>query len=308
MKSNTLTKQMEITSFFGKIDFDPGYNYKKARKKRKAPRMTKKQLSILFILMLSIATAAPAQTGTDALTRLKITPADAGESVLDMLRIGRAYHREVYRTFKALVAGDRAGVVKSGLAWIRSYTASSEFSAKYASFRNENKPEPPEAVQTVEAYFTKQKKDLEAQFADSRKAMASMDAETKKTLEAGFKQMIDQITAMEKDPAQREMIGQMLENQRSEGKSEYEESLAAWNRDFPENPKTLIAVRIRAFLEISEDVDFNAKLVKRNALWIFANEEYEAKSQDWKLCYRAGREATTAARAFLQKWLADLEG
>jgi hypothetical protein len=268
----------------------------------------KKQYCILPILVFAILGTIMAQTGTDALSRLKITPADAGEAVLDMLRTGRAYHRAAFVAFKALATGDRAGIVKSGLTWMRSYAASSEFAAKYASIRNENMPEPPEAVQTVEAYFYKQKNDLETQFAESRKAMAAMDAETKKTLDAGFKQMIDQITTMEKDPAQREMISQMLESQRSEGKNGYEEALAAWNRDFPENPKTLIAARIREFLAMSADVDFDAKLLKKYNLWIFANEEYEAKSQDWKLCFRAGREATAAARLFLQKWLVELGG
>ncbi len=270
--------------------------------------MTKNRFRILPILIFGIIGTALTQTSTDALSRLKITPADAGEAVLDMLRTGRAYHRDAFGTFKALATGDRAGIVKSGLTWIRSYSASSEFTAKYASIRNENKPEPPKAAQTVDAYFAGQKKDLEAQFAESRKAMASMDAETKKTLEAGFKQMIDQITTMEKDPSQREMIGQMLKNQGSSGRSEYEEALAAWNRDFPENPKKLIAVRIREFLAMSADVDFNAKLIKKNAVWIFAVEDYEAKSHDWKLCFRAGREATAATKTFLQKWLVELEG
>lgn len=274
---------------------------------RKEGILMKKQYRILPILVFAIMGSLLAQTGTDALSRLKITSADAGETVLEMLRTGHAYHREAFRTFKALVAGDRAEIVKAGLTWIRSYTASSEFATKYATIRNENRPEPPKAGQTVDAYFANQKKDLETQFAESRKAMGAMDAETKKTLEAGFKQMIEQIATMEKDPAQREMIGQMLENQRNEGKSGYEEALAAWNRDFPENPKKLIAVRIREFLAMSADVDFNAKLIKKNTVWVFTNEDYEARSHDWKLCYRAGREATAAARVFLQKWLVELE-
>jgi len=261
----------------------------------------------LLVILLAVTGSAMAQTGADALASLKINPADAGGAVLDMLRTGRTYHEQAFETFRALAAGDRAAVVKSGLAWIKSYAASSEFTSGYAAFRDSHKPEPPEAVPTVEEYFAKQKKDLEAQVAESRKALEAADAETRKTLETAFKQMRDQILSKEKDADQRNVIAQMLEMQRSEQQNEYTEKLAAWNRNFPEDPETLISGRIREFLEMSADVDFSAKLLEKNGVKVFGNEDYEARSQSWKLCYRAGKEATLAARAFLEKWLGELE-
>jgi hypothetical protein len=40
---------------------------------------------------------------------------------------------------------------------------------------------------------------------------------------------------------------------------------------------------------------------------VFADEKLEAKPAEWKLCFRAGKEATGAARAFAEGWLAELE-
>ena len=39
----------------------------------------------------------------------------------------------------------------------------------------------------------------------------------------------------------------------------------------------------------------------------FANPEYEKKSGQWKLCYRAGKEPVEAARAFAKEWLGEMK-
>jgi hypothetical protein len=39
---------------------------------------------------------------------------------------------------------------------------------------------------------------------------------------------------------------------------------------------------------------------------VFADPAVEAKPSEWKMCFRAGKPATEAARAFAQKWLNDL--
>lgn len=61
------------------------------------------------------------------------------------------------------------------------------------------------------------------------------------------------------------------------------------------------------FLEATSDVDYDAKLVSRGGKMRFANEDYESKSANWKLAYRAGREATEKARAFASVWFAELD-
>jgi hypothetical protein len=71
---------------------------------------------------------------------------------------------------------------------------------------------------------------------------------------------------------------------------------------YPADPQKLIKRRLEEFLEISESVDFDAKLHGSS----FANAEYEAKSDKWKMCYRAGKEVIGAAREEAQTWLKEL--
>ena len=72
---------------------------------------------------------------------------------------------------------------------------------------------------------------------------------------------------------------------------------------FPSNANDLIKQRLKEFLDISATVDFDAKLNGS----VFANPEYEAKSQQWKMCYRTGKAVVEAAREEAQAWLKELE-
>ena len=71
----------------------------------------------------------------------------------------------------------------------------------------------------------------------------------------------------------------------------------------PADPEELIRKRLQEFLDISATVDFDAEL---NG-YSFADKRYEAKGNQWKMCYRAGREVIAAAREEAKKWLAELE-
>ena len=68
-----------------------------------------------------------------------------------------------------------------------------------------------------------------------------------------------------------------------------------------------MALRLRRFLDATRDVDFTAKLVDQNKQQKFADPAFEAKPGEWKLCFRAGKPATDAAREFARKWVADLQ-
>jgi hypothetical protein len=71
----------------------------------------------------------------------------------------------------------------------------------------------------------------------------------------------------------------------------------------------LIAARLHQFLELSQDSAFDAKLVpKGGGKMKFADPQYETKSNQWKLCYRVGREPVQAARSFAIEWLRQIEG
>lgn len=84
----------------------------------------------------------------------------------------------------------------------------------------------------------------------------------------------------------------------------------------PRAPKTLPAPQraiqpllkkqLTAFVALCNDVDFNAKLITNGTGQEFVRPAYRAKSANWKLLFRMGKEPVMAARAFAQAWLADL--
>ena len=248
------------------------------------------------------------QNGPDVLAKLKLDADAAKGSFLDSLVSGSVYNYEAMTAFKALPAPARAAIVSAGLGWIKAYAGSAEFKTAYEGFRTEKKPEMPTVRPSADDQLKQQKADFEKQVAEMRKSMAGMDAEMKKTMETTIQQMRAQMEKMEKDPQQRELMGQMFEMQRGEDKKQYDELFKEWNETFPADPRLLIKMRINEFLAASAGVDYAAKLVPRGDKMVFANEDYEQKSPEWKVCFRAGREASEAARAFAKAWLAELEG
>lgn len=247
------------------------------------------------------------QNGSDVLAKLGLDPVSAKESVLDSLASGNVYNDMAMKAFKVLSASARGEIVRTGLNWIKAYAEATEFKEAYRKFRDGKKPEAPAARPSADEALKKQKVDFEKQIAETRKSMAALDAETRKTMEASIQQMRAQMETMEKDPQQKELMLQMTEMTRAEDKKRYEEQLKAWEEKFPAEPRALIKKRINDFLAASDDVDFSAKLLPRGDKMIFANDEYEQKPSEWKVCFRAGREATETARAFAKAWLAELE-
>lgn len=248
-----------------------------------------------------------AQNGSDTLVKLGLEPAAARESIMASLASGSVYNYEAIGAFKSLPASARATIVQAGLGWVKAYVGTAEFKAAYLKFRDGEKPEAPAVRLSADEAMKKQKADFEKQIAETRKSMAALDAETKKTMEAGIQQMRSQMEALEKDPQQKDLLRQMTEMGRAEDKKRYEEQLKAWEEKLPAEPRVLIKRRINDFLAASADVDFSAKLLPRGDKMVFANEAYEQKPSEWKICFRAGRGATDAARAFARSWLAELE-
>ncbi len=197
--------------------------------------------------------------------------------------------------------------MRSGLAWIKSYVSSAEFKAAYAAAARAEKPEAPAPRPSADDQTNRMKADMEKSIAEMKKNMGAMDAEMKKVMEASIQAMRAQMKRMEEDPQQKQLMRQMAEMSAAEDKQGHEEKLKEWERRYPADPRSLIKSRIREFLAVSAGVDFAAKLLPRGDKMVFANDDYEQKPAEWKLCFRAGKEATGAARAFAAGWLAELD-
>lgn len=248
------------------------------------------------------------QNSPDVLAKLALEQAPAKESVLDSLASGSVYNYAAIEAFKALPSASRAAIVRAGLEWIKAYAGTTEFKAAYQALREQNKPAAPAIRPSADEAAKKQRADFEKQVADMRKNMANLDAATKESMEKGIKEMRTQMEAMEKDTQQKELMRQMNDMQRNEDKKQFEEKVKDWNEKFPADSRLLIKKRINDFLAASAGVDYAAKLVPRGDKMVFARDDYEQKPPEWKLCFRAGREATEAARAFAKAWLGELSG
>jgi len=262
-------------------------------------------LAAMLVLGVAVGLSAD-QAQNEVLTKLRLEPAAAREGVLDSLANGTVYNEAAFKVFKSLPGAARETVVRAGLSWIRAYVSSAEFKAAYAERRERMKPEAPAPRPSADEQFAKMKADMEKSIAEMRKNMAAMDAETKKAMEAGIQQMRAQMEQMAKDDAQQKLMRQMAEMSVAEDKQRHEEKLKEWEQRYPDDPRLLIQRRIREFLAASTGVDFAARLEPRGDKMVFANDDYEKKPAGWKICYRAGKEATGAARAVATAWLAEL--
>jgi hypothetical protein len=118
--------------------------------------------------------------------------------------------------------------------------------------------------------------------------------------------MREQLTVMEKGE-RRQQLDAALKQQRADQVRQRDEAMKEFAKTFPADHRTLVAMRLRRFLDVTSDVAYDAQLVDRDKKRVFANDALEGKPSEWKMAFRAGKPATDAARAFAQKWLSDLQ-
>jgi hypothetical protein len=211
--------------------------------------------------------------------------------------------------FKAADAALRPKLVQGALAWIRTYTESPAFKADYDKQRESARPAPPKPKESIDSELAKQKAERHKGLEDMRKNLEKMPPEMRKSMEATVKQMEATYASQDADPKMAALMRQNLEMQRAEEEKSYRARVEEFEKRYPADPRILIAQRLQGFLDLSKDVDFNAKLLPADrGKMKFVDAAYEAKSADWKLCYRAGKPAVEAARTFAGSWLKDLQG
>lgn len=247
----------------------------------------------------SLAAAAYA---ADVLSQLGIPADSAREAVQIVLTSGVNNPGLPAKLFKAAPAAARAGMASAGIAWVKAYTESPEFESKWAEIRETHKPPSPEFEGSPEDDLQKADEEQKQQAEESKKALAALPPETRKQIEDGMK-AADAARASMDTPEMRKTRLASIVAMRAERTKQFDQELATWTRDYPESAAPAIAKRIREFLAFSADVDFGATLVAKDGKMMFENPAYESKSSQWKMCFRAGKEATAAARAAAQAWL-----
>lgn len=238
------------------------------------------------------------------LAGLGVKEADARREAVYSLTKGYAPVHLAAKAFKAAPASGRAALVTAALAWVKTYVESPAFRADYEKLRAESTPTAPASKGTIEAEIAKQRAEQRKGIAEMRANIAKMPAEMRKQMEEAAHEMEMQVGQMEKDPQMNQALRQGLEMQRATERRKYEEQVKRHDSEFPADPGLLVARRLREFLEVSKDVDFSARLVPAaGGKMKFADARYEGKPDNWKLCFRAGKDVVDAARAFATEWL-----
>jgi len=247
-------------------------------------------------------------TGQAVTTQLGITEGRATEAVFDSFMAGAVSLAGKAEVFTAASPQARVAMVAGATTLARAFVESDEFTRRYADHREANGPGPLPDEQTADQVLAKQRAGFEQQVDALRKQFVddAITPEQKATLEEGFEAMRARFTEMEKGPQRTEMEG-MLKAQRSQQVSGRAAAVKQFDALYPADPRALVALRLRRFLDVTRDVDFTAKLTEQNKKQKFADPALEAKPSEWKLCFRAGKPATDAAREFARTWLADLQ-
>ena len=254
------------------------------------------------------ALAAPAiASGADILVQLGIAPDVAREAIGSVVSGGVYNPGLPAQAFKLLPPGARAQAATAGVAWVKAYVASSDFTRQYTQVRQHHRPEAPAWELTPEQELQKADDDQKQQREQSRQAIAALPPEKRQAMEEALKSAADLTAKMDTPESRRKRLDAIKADRAAEVRA-YDAAVAKWRQDYPDDPRPLVARRLREFLQISADVDYSARLTSNGNTAVFENPAYQAKSSQWKLCYRAGREATTAARAAVQTWLTELGG
>jgi hypothetical protein len=82
---------------------------------------------------------------------------------------------------------------------------------------------------------------------------------------------------------------------------------AAAGRPPVPDPKVALKKALTRFLQVSDGVDYNAPLLHRERRAYFSDPALEANPEIWKACFRAGKDATEAARGYARTWLNELK-
>ncbi len=214
------------------------------------------------------------------------------------------------KTLKALAKGERALIVESVAKYVKEYSATPEFLNKYKEFRETKKPEPPEKPKTMDQMKEEQRKTYQDAIKNMEETKKQMPADQQGMFEETIKQYKEQLKEIDNpdNPMYSKDVENIYQQTYDQQMNDYNNKLAQWGKDYPEgNPQFLIKNWLSNFLDETKDIDFSAQTAldqyNRN---IFVKQEYERKSYLWKLCYRAGKEATDSGRKFAQKWLSEL--
>ena len=204
---------------------------------------------------------------------------------------------------KSLPPTLRAAVVTAMGTAAKAFVATPGFKAKYKAEYEAKLPDELKPPRTAKQIADQMRADAKKGLADIEEALKSFQGELRKEAEAGAAQMREEVTRQLKN------VDEAAAAQAADEKTRYDEATSRPPDPDALSPDPNVALKraLKRFLDETAGVDFAALTKTQYGLKRFANDTYESKPRPWKMCYRAGREACDAARAFVTTWLGELK-
>lgn len=262
---------------------------------------------LLSLVLLFLASFRSAKLSDEIWKELGISRQDGNYSISTSFMQGYFYYYGA-KNAKNIAVGNRAAVVKELGAYAKEYVNSEAFKKEYMLNREAKKPTPPKPAKTAEEIRKEQVEGMQKAIKNMDPLLKMDNAEIRKGAKEGLEQFQKQIKEMEDSKS--ELIKMLADGEKmafETNTTNYKENLTKWEKDYPANQLVLVKKRLEQFLDVTSNVDFNAALKEQYGKKRFVNPAYEAKKAEWKQAYRAGKEATEAARAFAQEWIKEIK-
>ena len=211
------------------------------------------------------------------------------------------------KNLKNIATNNRAAIVKDLGNYAKEYVKSDAFKKQYLAMKEENKPTEQQKLLTPEELKT-QTIDNAKKFVETSEELVkkATTPDMKKIYEKNLEDAKQNLKAAQ-DPnnEQYKSYAEGYPTMVQYSKQAREASLKEWNEKYPDNPLLYIKPQLEDFLESTKDIDYAAQLTEKNGKKYFVNPAYEKKNGNWKKAFRAGKETTETARAFVQQWLTE---
>lgn len=261
--------------------------------------------SLKWILLAAVSFIVTSFAVSDDLfKKLGCEEEEVAGTISDNLIYGYLYVPPCGGVYKKIAESERVAVVNMLYDYIRVVVSSESFKQRYYEEHESNKPKEPvkEEIVKMDEGTAQMIKTLEEQINNPYLDEASKN-ELRKSIDEIKKQMA-QLQTDGQTAQMDEMAAKNAEEKYQKELLDYQTEMAEWEK--LKDMNYMLKTRLKAFLDLTADIDFNAKLVHSEKLMKFENPDYEAKDYFWKACFRCGPATIKQARIKATEWLSEL--
>lgn len=260
---------------------------------------------ILALISMFLFSFTLHRVSNDFLKELGIAPNEAEQKITNSI-LGGYLDTYGVKNIKSIATGNRKKLVADLLVYTKQHVQSQAFVKQYKAMKESRKPQPAK-IQTPDEMrrdmIEQYKKSIAETEASLKKADASMKPVFEKLLVDAGKQLKEV-----QDPNNK-MIASYAKNYPDMIKMidlQHQSKIEQWEKEFPDNHLLFVKERLEMFMKETKNIDFDAALQVKNGKKYFANNEYERKSNYWKMAFRAGRDVVLTAREYVSDWISTI--